>query len=46
MDMKRVQSVINVFGPILKKGGVKVKSGLTAADIATDQFIDKSIKLG
>jgi hypothetical protein len=45
MDLKRVQSAINTFGPILKKGGAKVKSGLTAADIATDRFIDTHTKL-
>jgi hypothetical protein len=46
MDMKRVQASITTFGPILQKSGTKVKSGLTAADIATDQFIDRNIKLG
>lgn len=46
MDMKRVQSVIDTFGPILKQGGVKIKDGLTAAQIATDQFIDPHITMG
>jgi len=45
MDMKRVQSVIDTFAPILQKGGIKIKSGLSAADIATDQFIDTHIKM-
>jgi hypothetical protein len=46
MDMARVQSTIDTFAPILAGSGSAVRPGLKAADIATDQFLDPSIKLG
>ncbi|MDQ1679229.1 MAG: hypothetical protein QOI42_88 [Frankiaceae bacterium] len=46
MDMTRVQSVIDTFAPGLKSGGAAVKDGLKAADIATSEFLDPSIKMG
>ena len=46
MDMSRVQDTINTFAPILGKAGGDVKKGLQASGIATDAFIDPSIKLG
>jgi hypothetical protein len=45
MDPARVQSAIDTFGPILKSSGAKVKDGLKAADLATDEFIDNSVTL-
>jgi hypothetical protein len=45
MDMKRVQSAIDIFGPILKESGTKVKAGLSAADIVTNRFIDPHITM-
>ncbi|MET7391651.1 hypothetical protein ACFYPT_40285 [Streptomyces sp. NPDC005529] len=45
ISLPRVQSAINTFTPILRAGGATVKTGLKAADIATDQFIDKNISL-
>lgn len=45
MDPARVQSAIDTFGPILATSGTKVKDGLKAADLATNEFIDKSITL-
>jgi hypothetical protein len=45
MDPARVQSAIDTFAPILQSSGAKVKPGLTAADLATDEFIDKTITL-
>jgi hypothetical protein len=45
MDPARVQSAIDTFGPILKSTGAKVKDGLKASDLATDEFIDNSITL-
>jgi hypothetical protein len=44
-DPARVQSTIDTLGPILAASGANVKPGLKAADIATNQFIDPSIKL-
>ena len=46
MDMARVQATIETFAPILTGSGSAIRPGLKAADIATDQFIDASIKLG
>ncbi|HWN35406.1 MAG TPA: hypothetical protein VNP03_21830, partial [Pseudonocardia sp.] len=46
MDMARVQAIIDTFAPILTGSGSALRPGLKAADIATDQFIDPSIKLG
>jgi hypothetical protein len=46
MDMSRVQSTIDTFAPILASGGTTLRPGLKAADIATNQFVDPSIKLG
>lgn len=46
MDMARVQSTIDTFAPILTSGGTTLRPGLKAADIATNQFLDPSIKLG
>ncbi|GAB3423935.1 substrate-binding domain-containing protein [Flindersiella endophytica] len=43
-DEKRVQEIIDTFEPILKQGGAEIKSGLTPADLATNEFVDKSIK--
>lgn len=43
-DEKRVQQIIDTFEPILKQGGAEIKSGLTPADLATNEFIDKSVK--
>lgn len=43
MDTARVQKIIDLDTPIYAAGGKAVKSGLTAADIFTNQFIDTSI---
>ncbi|WAL64399.1 ABC transporter substrate-binding protein [Amycolatopsis cynarae] len=45
MDQNRVQSALDTLGPILKSSGAKVKDGLKASDLATNQFIDPSITL-
>ena len=45
MDMSRVQSTIDTYLPILSSSGTPARPGLKAADIATDRFIDRSIKL-
>jgi hypothetical protein len=44
-DPARVQPTIDTLGPILAASGANVKPDLKAADIATNQFIDPSIKL-
>ncbi|HKS44859.1 MAG TPA: ABC transporter substrate-binding protein [Amycolatopsis sp.] len=44
MDPARVQSAIDTFAPILTSTGAKVKDGLKAADIATGEFIDKTVR--
>ncbi|QWT22803.1 ABC transporter substrate-binding protein [Subtercola sp. PAMC28395] len=43
MDTARVQKIIDLDTPIYAAGGKAVKTGLTAADIFTNQFIDTSI---
>jgi hypothetical protein len=45
LDLARVQATINTFGPILARAGAPVRPGLTAQDIATDRFLDPSIRL-
>ncbi|MEV6949063.1 hypothetical protein AB0N07_45590 [Streptomyces sp. NPDC051172] len=44
-DMKRVASVLKTFTPLVELSGAKVKPGLTAQDLATDDFTDPSIGL-
>ncbi|CAN5162850.1 nitrate ABC transporter substrate-binding protein [soil metagenome] len=43
MDTARVQKIIDLDTPIYAASGKAVKSGLTAGDIFTNQFIDTSI---
>jgi hypothetical protein len=45
IDLARVQSAADTFGPVLKSGGSKVQDGLRATEIATDRFIDRGITL-
>jgi hypothetical protein len=45
LDPARVQAAVTTFAPILQASGAKVKPGLTAAELATDRFVDKSITL-
>jgi len=45
-DLDRVNKFIETATPIYTGIGSKVKEGLTAADIVTNEFIDPSIKLG
>ncbi|WP_326773160.1 hypothetical protein [Streptomyces sp. NBC_01445] len=42
-DKKRVADSLKTFGPILTKGGVKIPAGLSADDLATNEFIDTKI---
>jgi len=44
-DTQRVTDLIAIAGPIYATGGKPIKDGLTAADVVTNQFIDKSIHL-
>ncbi|WP_234542904.1 hypothetical protein [Streptomyces shenzhenensis] len=44
-DMKRVASALKTFTPLVEQSGAKVKPGLSAQDLATDEFIDPSIGL-
>ena len=44
-DMDRVTAFIATAVPVYEKIGAKMQSGLTAADIVTNEFIDPSIKL-
>jgi len=46
LDLARTQSTIDAFAPILAGSGAAVRPGLKAADIATDRFVDPSIKIG
>jgi len=45
-DLQRVTDFIALATPVYEKTGAKVKPGLTAEDIVTNEFIDPSIKLG
>lgn len=45
-DLDRVTAFIETAVPIYTKSGSKVKEGITAADIVTNEFIDPSIALG
>ena len=45
MDASRVQKVIDLDTPIYTKGGTPPKSGITPADLFTNQFLSKTVKL-
>ena len=45
MEPDRIQKIIDIVGPALAKTGKDIKSGLTPADMSTNQFIDMSIGL-
>jgi hypothetical protein len=45
-DMARVQRDIDDFGPIFEARGKPPRSGLKPSDIVTNEFLDKSVKLG
>jgi hypothetical protein len=42
-DMKRVAAALATFTPLIEQSGAKVPAGLTASQLATDQFIDHGI---
>lgn len=42
-DEKRVAAVLKTFTPLVQQSGAKPRPGLTAQDLATDEFIDPSI---
>ncbi|MGW1617139.1 hypothetical protein ACWCQZ_48960 [Streptomyces sp. NPDC002285] len=44
-DLQRVQRTIDIVSPILAAEGTPAKSGLTAGDIATNEFINPAIGL-
>ena len=44
-DMDRVTKFIETAVPVYTKIGAKMKEGLTAADIVTNEFIDPTIAL-
>ncbi len=44
-DLTRVEDFIKIAVPTYEKIGAKMKDGITAADIVTNEFIDPSIKL-
>ena len=45
-DLQRVTDFIALATPVYETTGAKVKEGLTAEDIVTNEFIDPNIKLG
>jgi hypothetical protein len=45
IDEARTQKMIDLVGPIYKKQNIKVKEGLTAADLYTNEFIDDSVSI-
>ena len=44
-DTAQLQQAISKLTPVLEKEGIHPKTGLTPADLATNQFLDSSIKL-
>ena len=44
-DMDRIQTVIDQLVPVFANLNIDIQEGLTAADIATNEFIDESIGL-
>ncbi|MFC6014294.1 nitrate ABC transporter substrate-binding protein [Nocardia lasii] len=44
-DTARVQRIIDEFGPILRAGGAKVPTDLTAAALVTKEFLDPTISV-
>ncbi|MEU1164956.1 hypothetical protein ABZ372_32245 [Streptomyces sp. NPDC005921] len=44
-DMKRVASTLKTFTPLIEQSGSRIEPGLTAQDLATDEFIDTAIGL-
>ncbi len=45
LEESRIQEMIDIVSPIYAKQNIKVKEGLTAADLFTNEFIDDSIGL-
>jgi hypothetical protein len=45
-DTARISKLITSMGPVATKQHLTLKSGLTAADLATDKYLDTSIKFG
>ena len=45
-DLDRVTKFISASTPVLTASGSKLKKGLTAADLVTNEFVDPAIKLG
>jgi hypothetical protein len=44
MDEARFQKVIDLDTPIFTKGGTAPKSGITPADLFTNEYLSKSVK--
>lgn len=44
-DMARIDSLIADFGPVFQARGKSPKAGLKSSDVATNQFLDRTIKL-
>ncbi|MCL9758581.1 hypothetical protein [Frankia sp. AiPa1] len=45
-DNTRVQKLIDSLNPLYAAKGIRPKDGLTATDVVTNQFLDKSVSLG
>ncbi|MBM3717865.1 MAG: ABC transporter substrate-binding protein [Actinobacteria bacterium] len=45
-DLDRITAFIAAATPVYEKTGSEVKSGITAADVVTNEYIDPSITLG
>jgi hypothetical protein len=46
IDEARTQKIVDLTAPIFKKANIKVKDGLVAKDLFTNEFIDTSIGIG
>jgi hypothetical protein len=45
-EMSRVSNIMKIMTPIMSAQRQQVKEGLKAEDVATNEFIDQSVKLG
>lgn len=45
IDPARLRATIDTFAPILARSGASVRPGVTPADLATNRFLDPSIRL-
>jgi hypothetical protein len=45
-DTTRVDKLVTAMGPVARNNHISLKSGLSASDLVTNQFLDTSVKFG